>query len=145
MSETPIHILLVEDDPAHAEIVRRSLADFHVDCRITHVTDGQAALDALDGFRSGTAAGNPRPDLILLDLRLPRVDGLDVLRQIKADEALRSIPTVVLTTSAAESDMLRAYEGGAGSYLVKPINFEQFTKMMETFGLYWVSCNRFPK
>jgi len=141
----PILILLVEDDPAHAEIVRRNLEDFRVANRIVHVTDGQAALDYL--FRENVYADpatSPRPDIILLDLRLPKVDGLEVLRLIKADATLRRIPTVVLTTSGAESDMASAYNHGAGSYLVKPVDFEKFTRLMETFGYYWLDWNRFP-
>ena len=107
--------------------------------------DGQAALDYL--FRQAAYAdpqASPRPDLILLDLRLPKVDGLEVLRRIKADAELKRIPTVVLTTSAAEADMVQAYENGAGSYLVKPVDFEKFTKLMEAFGFYWLAWNRFP-
>jgi two-component system, response regulator len=141
----PVTILLVEDDPAHAEIVRRNLGDFRVANRIVHVADGQAALDYL--FHQGDFADpktSPPPDLILLDLRLPKVDGLEVLRQIKGDEKLKRLPTVVLTTSAAELDMVNAYTQGAGSYLVKPVDFEKFSKLMEAFGYYWLAWNRFP-
>ena len=141
----PIIILLVEDDPAHAEIVRRNLRDFRVANRIVHVEDGQAALDYL--FHQGAYAGaqpSPRPNLILLDLRLPKVDGLEVLRRIKTDDDLKRIPTVVLTTSDAESDMVNAYTHGAGSYLVKPVNFDKFAGLMEAFGFYWLAWNRFP-
>ncbi len=140
-----ITILLVEDDLAHAEIVRRNLAEFRVANRIIHVTDGQAALDYL--FHKAAYAdpkSSPRPHLILLDLRLPKVDGLEVLRQIKADEGLRHVPTVVLTTSSSESDTLDAYANGAGSYLVKPVDFEKFHKLMDAFGFYWLAWNRFP-
>jgi len=141
----PILILLVEDDPAHAEIVRRNLEDFRVANRIVHVADGQAALDYL--FHQAAFASlpsSPRPSLILLDLRLPKVDGLEVLRRIKEDDELKRIPTVVLTTSAAEADMVNAYTHGAGSYLVKPVDFEKFSQLMEAFGFYWLAWNRFP-
>lgn len=141
----PIIILLVEDDLAHAEIVRRNLKDFRVANRIIHVEDGQAALDYL--AHKGAYAepqANPRPHLILLDLRLPKVDGLEVLRRIKEDADLGSIPTVVLTTSSTESDMAMAYENGAGSYLVKPVDFEKFAKLMEAFGFYWLAWNKYP-
>ena len=141
----PITILLVEDDPAHAEIVRRNLGDFRVANRIVHVAGGQAALDYL--FHQGAYADpktSPRPNLILLDLRLPKVDGLEVLRRIKEDEELKSLPTVVLTTSGAESDIVSAYTHGAGSSLVKPVDCEKFTKLMEAFGFYWLAWNRFP-
>jgi two-component system, response regulator len=139
-------ILLVEDDPAHAEIVRRNLETFRVANRMLHVSDGQAALDYL--FRQDAFADpedSPTPDLILLDLRLPKVDGLEVLRRIKAEDALKRIPTVILTTSAAEADMIGAYTQGAGSYLVKPVNFEKFTQMMDAFGFYWLAWNRYPE
>jgi len=142
----PLVILLVEDDPAHAEIVRRNLADFRVANRLVHVEDGQAALDYL--FRQGRygdPASSARPHLILLDLRLPKVDGLEVLRRLKEDDQLKSIPTVVLTTSGAESDMVNAYSNGAGSYLVKPVDFTKFTALMEAFGFYWLAWNRFPE
>jgi CheY-like chemotaxis protein len=141
----PIIILLVEDDPAHAEIVRRNLEDFRVANRIVHVEDGQAALDYL--FRQAAFAdplSSPRPSLILLDLCLPKVDGLEVLRRIKEDADLKKVPTVVLTTSAIESDMVSAYNSGAGSYLVKPVDFEKFTQLMAAFGFYWLAWNRFP-
>jgi CheY-like chemotaxis protein len=143
---TPIVILLVEDDLAHAEIVRRNLESFRVANHIFHVEDGQAALDFLN--HQGVYADpktSPRPDLILLDLRLPKVDGQEVLRRIKAEEQLRQIPTVVLTTSKTELDMITAYNTGAGSYLVKPVDFDKFTKLMETFGYYWLAWNQFPK
>jgi CheY-like chemotaxis protein len=141
----PVTILLVEDDPAHAEIVRRNLGDFRVANRIVHVADGQAALDYL--FHQGDYADpktSPQPDLILLDLRLPKVDGLEVLRRVKENETLKCLPIVILTTSAAESDLMRAYAHGVGSYLVKPVDFEKFTKLMEVFGYYWLAWNRFP-
>lgn len=141
----PIIILLVEDDLAHAEIVRRNLRDFRVVNRIIHVEDGQAALDYLyhrDAYADPKAS--PRPHLILLDLRLPKVDGLEILQRIKGDADLKSIPTVVLTTSNAESDMAKAYENGAGSYLVKPVDFEKFTKLMDAFGFYWLAWNKYP-
>lgn len=141
----PFLILLVEDDPAHAEIVRRNLEDFRVANRIMHVSDGQEALDYL--FRQGRhadPAASPRPGMVLLDLRLPKVDGLEVLRLVKADPALSLIPIVVLTTSAAETDLARAYECKANSYLVKPVDLAGFTALMDAFGFYWLAWNKFP-
>ena len=142
----PLVILLVEDDPAHAEIVRRNLEDFRVANRIVHVEDGQAALDYLFR-RNGYADPNtsPRPSLILLDMRLPKVDGMEVLRQIRQDDELKLMPVIVLTTSAAENDVVGAYTQGATSYLVKPVDIQSFTKMMEAFGFYWLAWNRFPE
>ena len=134
----PIRILLIEDDPAHAEIVRRNFAEFRVANTVTHLEDGQAALDYLLGEAGAL------PDLILLDLRLPKVDGLEVLRRLRDDPVTRRIPTVILTTSKAEQDVMAAYDHGAGSYLVKPVDLPQFTSLLETFGFYWLAWNQYP-
>lgn len=145
MNGEPLVILLVEDDPAHAEIVLRNFVSFRVANRIIHVADGQEALDYLyRRERFSQPAQTPRPHLILLDLRLPKVDGLEVLDIIKKDSALADIPVVVLTTSAAETDMARAYKYHANSYLVKPVEFIQFVQLMEAFGYYWLAWNRYP-
>ena len=141
----PISILLVEDDPAHAEIVLRNLTDLQdrVKC-IAHLSDGQQALDYLQ--REGEHKDperSPRPDLVLLDLRLPRVDGFEVLRRMKATDEVSHIPVVVLTTSDAETDIAQAYEHGACSYLVKPAEFEAYIELMRGFGHYWSDLNRF--
>lgn len=141
----PIIILLVEDDPAHAEIVRRNLEVSRVANRIVHVFDGQAALDYF--FSDETGKPHPiieRPHLILLDLRLPKVDGLEVLRKLKENSDTRNIPVVVLTTSLAEVDLAKAYEFHANSYLVKPVDFSKFIELMEAFGYYWFVWNQFP-
>lgn len=143
MSKDPGLILLVEDDAAHAEVVRRSLAGAHTENLLVHVADGQEALDYLyrrDRFSDPSAAR--RPGLVLLDLHLPRVDGLEVLRTIKADARLSQIPVVMLTTSADESDMKRAYDCHANSYLVKPADCARFSELLETVGSYWLSWNR---
>ena len=145
MKGEPIVILLVEDDPAHAEIVRRNLADFRTANRLMHVEDGQAGLDYL--YRKAEFSDPhkyPMPNLILLDLRLPKVDGLDVLKAIKSDQNLRHIVVVILTTSAAEADIAKAYDSHANSYLVKPVDFAQFTALMETLGYYWLAWNQYP-
>ncbi|MBN2115855.1 MAG: response regulator [Anaerolineales bacterium] len=135
-------ILLIEDNPAHAELIRRNFETHRIANRLIHVTDGEMALDYL--FRRGAYADStrsPRPHLILLDLRLPKIDGLDVLKTIKASQDLRAIPVVVLTTSEAEQDALRAYQQHANSYLVKPVDFHQFTQLMEELGVYWLVWN----
>ena len=145
MTGEPFLILLVEDDPAHAEIVRRNLEDFRVANRLVHVSDGQEALDYL--FHQGVYSDpekSPRPGMVLLDLRLPKVDGLEVLKIAKSDPDLSHVPIVILTTSAAESDMARAYACQANSYLVKPVDLTQFTTLMEAFGFYWLAWNQFP-
>jgi CheY-like chemotaxis protein len=145
MKGAPIVILLVEDDLAHAEIVRRNFEQCRVANRLVHVTDGQAALDYVTRQGAyGDPATAPRPGVILLDLRLPKVDGLDVLRSLKADPGLRSIPVVVLTTSKAEADLVKAYDLHANSYLVKPVDFAQFTELLATCGYYWLAWNQRP-
>ena len=141
----PVTILLAEDDPAHAEIVSRNLSIFCAQTRIAHVEDGQAALDYL--FHKGPYANriiSPRPAVILLDLRLPKVDGLELLRRKKTDAELAKIPAVVLSTSRAGSDVAAAYAHGAASYLVKPENFKDFSSLMEAFCSYWLAWNTFP-
>lgn len=146
MHGEPITILLVEDDLAHAEIVRRNFEKSRIANRLIHVSDGQAALDYLysrEAFSDPLQA--PRPGLVLLDLRLPKIDGLEVLRTIKADALLSPIPVVILTTSAAESDVARAYDSHANSYLVKPVDFSQFVELMEVLGYYWLVWNQHPK
>ena len=145
MNGEPIVILLVEDDPAHAEIVRRNMEGFRVANQLVHVDDGQKALDFL--YRRGDFGEpelSPRPGLILLDLRLPKVDGLEVLEIVKGDADLCQIPVVVLTTSAAEADMIKAYKYHANSYLVKPVTFPEFVEMMKIIGYYWLAWNEFP-
>jgi len=145
MKGEPIAILLVEDDPAHAEIVRRNFKGCRMANRLMHVEDGQEALDYL--YRKGKFSDpekSPRPGIILLDLRLPKVDGLEVLKIIKSDPGLDRIPVVILTTSAAEADMIKAYDSHANSYLVKPVDFPQFVALMESICYYWLAWNEYP-
>jgi CheY-like chemotaxis protein len=141
----PILVMLVEDNLDHAELVIRALADHRVANRIIHFTDGQSALDYL--FRRGeyVDTSNPRPHVILLDLRLPRVDGMQVLQAVKESQDLRQIPVVVLTTSEAEKDVARAYNNHANSYLVKPVGYEEFVKLMQDLGFYWLNWNMPPR
>ena len=129
-----VHFLLVEDDDDHATLIMRSLQRSRVSNQVDRVKDGEAALAYLK--QQGEFAGR-RPDVVLLDLKLPRVDGHEVLRQIKEDESLRYIPFVVLPTSQPEVDRARAYEHHANSYLVKPVNFDRFQQMIEDLNLYW--------
>jgi CheY-like chemotaxis protein len=129
----------------HAELVKRNLEDFQVANHIHHVEDGEAALDYV--YRRGTYSDHkkfPRPDLILLDLRLPRIDGLEVLKQIKRDLTLQAIPVVVLTTSDAEKDLAQAYEYHANSYVTKPVNFDNFSRLLRDLGYYWLAWNKRP-
>ncbi|MCL4845010.1 MAG: response regulator [Acidobacteria bacterium] len=144
-SHPPMRVLLVEDDPAHAELIRRGFEDHDLQSEIVHLTDGADALDYLNRRgRWSDAANSPRPQLILLDLRLPKVDGVEVLAAVKTTPDLQSIPVVMLTTSAAEQDMHRAYHRHVNSYLVKPIDFDRFGDLMKELGLYWLVWNRSP-
>jgi len=132
LNREAITILLVEDEPAHAEIVRRNLAVIPSTHRLVHVEDGQMALDYLFGANPG-----PLPDLILLDLHLPKVDGFEVLRQIKENGTRKNIPVIVLTTSAADSDLAEASRLGAASYKLKPVTFEGYTELLGTATVAW--------
>jgi CheY-like chemotaxis protein len=142
----PILVMLVEDNVDHAELVIRTLEQHRIANHVRHFLDGQSALDYLFHREEyADPADHPRPHVILLDLRLPRVDGIDVLRTIKESEELKAIPVVVLTTSEAEKDVARAYYNHANSYLVKPVGFEEFKKLMDDLGFYWLSWNTNPK
>ncbi|MFV1983683.1 MAG: response regulator [Thiohalomonadales bacterium] len=133
----PLKILLVEDNLAHAEMVIRSFEVNRIANEITHVSDGEMALDYLHR-RGDYSDGNkyPLPHLVLLDLRLPKIDGLEVLDDIKTSDDLKSIPVVILTTSGTDMDVAKAYKRHANSYLVKPIDFDSFTLMMNELGYY---------
>jgi two-component system, response regulator len=141
----PLHILLVEDNEAHAELVIRGMRDQQVANTIHHVQDGEKALDYLFSRGAYTdTVKNPRPNFVLLDLRLPRVDGIEVLRTIKTTPSLLRIPVVVLTSSDAESDIAKSYDYHANSYIVKPLDFRTFTKLMKELGFYWLGWNAKP-
>ncbi len=145
MNGQPLTILHVEDNSDHAQLIARSLRKNRVANAIHHVVDGEEALDYL--FLRGKYTDEesaPRPQIILLDLRLPKVDGLEVLRTIKTTSALSMIPVVILTSSEAEKDVARAYEYHANSYLVKPVGFESFSELMQQLGFYWLAWNRYP-
>lgn len=145
MKSEALNILLIEDNVDHAELVMRSFAEHLIANQIYHVTHGEEALEYL--FRQGIYAdpnASPRPHVILLDLRLPRIDGLEVLEMIRSSPEIRNIPVVVLTTSQAEQDVARAYSEHVNSYLVKPVDFNSFTRMMEDLGFYWLAWNHYP-
>ena len=145
MDRGPVHVLLVEDNSDHADLVTFLLAKSQPKAKVVHhVSDGGAALDYL--FRRGDFAipdQSPRPHLILLDLRLPKVDGLVVLKEVKtsSDEEVRRIPVVVLTSSEADSDTAAAYDFRANSYVVKPVDYENFHQLVANTGYYWLVWN----
>ena len=141
----PLNLLLVEDNDAHAEMVKRSFEQHEIANVVHHVDDGQKALDYI--FREGEYSDQkkyPSPHCILLDLRLPKVDGLEVLRRIKTDENTRKTPVVILTTSSADQDIAQSYRYHANSYVVKPMDFSKFESLMKGLGYYWLAWNQNP-
>jgi two-component system response regulator len=144
VNEKPVEILLVEDNPNDAELSLYALKKYNIANRVHHARDGAEALEYL--FRTGKYADRNEqpPRVIMLDLKLPKVDGLEVLRRIKADKSTRSIPVVVLTSSREERDVIESYNLGVNSYIVKPIDFEQFTEAVRSLGLYWLLLNEVP-
>ena len=145
MKGEPILVMLVEDNADHAELVIRTLEDHRIANKVIHFLDGQAALDyLLRRNEYEDPETSPRPHMILLDLRLPGIDGLEVLRLIKEQEELKNIPVIVLTTSEAEKDVARAYSNHVNSYLVKPVGYEEFSKLMNDLGFYWLGWNTHP-
>ena len=138
MAETgDVDILLVEDNPNDAELTQRAFRKSDLDVRLTIVRDGAEALDYLFG-------GKPRPKVVLLDLKLPKIDGIDVLRRIRAGERTRTIPVVILTSSQEERDIVECYELGANSYVVKPVDFDRFYRTVSDIGAYWLVLNKLP-
>ena len=138
-----IEILLVEDNPGDVELTREALDDAKVANRLHVVDDGADAVEFL--FQRGKFANAPRPDIILLDLNLPKKDGRQVLSEIKANADLAQIPVVVLTTSQAEEDILRAYQLHANCYITKPVDFNQFLRIVATIEEFWLSVVKLPK
>lgn len=146
MTDMEIEILLVEDNTSDAELTIRALHKKHIANNIIHLQDGAMALDFL--FGTGSFANrniNNRPKIILLDLKMPKVDGIEVLRKIKAEELTRKIPVVVLTSSKENPDIEKAYSLGANSYIVKPVDFEGFSKAIAELGFYWLLLNESPQ
>ncbi|MFJ6632377.1 response regulator [Streptomyces sp. NPDC091376] len=139
----PIEVLLVEDDPGDELMTREAFEDNKIGNTLHVVRDGEEALDFL--YRQGEHAGAPRPDLILLDLNLPKYDGRQVLERIKADADLTHIPVVVLTTSGAEEDILRSYQLHASAYVTKPVDLEQFIAAIRKIDDFFVTVVRLPR
>jgi chemotaxis family two-component system response regulator Rcp1 len=137
-----IEILMVEDNPGDVRLTREALKGGKVLNRLHVVEDGVAALDFL--YRRPPHQDAPRPDLILLDLNLPKMDGREVLSRIKADETLKLIPVVVLTTSQAEEDVLRAYRLSANCYVTKPVDLHQFNRIVQAIEEFWLTVVRLP-
>lgn len=146
MNTQIIEILLVEDNPYDAELALNALQKRHLANSIHHVEDGAEALDFV--FARGKYSGRQienGPKIILLDLKMPKVNGIEVLKQVKGDERTRKIPIVVLTSSKEDPDISTCYELGVNSYIVKPVDFDNFFKAVEDLGLYWLLLNQPPK
>jgi CheY-like chemotaxis protein len=144
MSGEPIEILLVEDRAEDAELTLRALRRHNLANRVHWVKDGEQALEFI--FAGCTAqARNAAPKLVLLDIKMPKVDGIEVLRRLKANEQTKAIPVVVMTSSNEERDVVDTYHLGVNSYIVKPVSFEAFLETVAKIGLYWVLTNRTPE
>ncbi|MBI1993000.1 MAG: response regulator [Deltaproteobacteria bacterium] len=145
MTEKSVEILLVEDNPNDVELTLHALKENNLSNRIEVVRDGAEALEFI--FATGAYSHrslDQSPKVILLDLKLPKVDGLEVLKRLKADPRARMIPVVVLTSSREERDIVESYQLGVNSYIVKPVDFEQFTEAVRHLGLYWLLLNQPP-
>jgi CheY-like chemotaxis protein len=141
-----VEILLVEDNPEDAELTLRALKKNNLANNIFHVKDGAEALEFL--FATGAYASRrieSPPRVILLDLNLPKVSGLEVLQKLKSDERTRMVPVVVLTSSKQDRDMVESYKLGVNSYIVKPVEFEAFLEAVKRFGFYWLMVNKIPR
>jgi two-component system response regulator len=146
ISVEPIDILLVEDNPQDAELTVRALKKQNLANRLTVVEDGAEALDLLlwRGKYAGRKDSDP-PKVVLLDLKLPKVSGLEVLRVLRANEQTKTIPVVIVTSSREDPDIREAYELGVNSYVVKPVDFDQFFEAVSSLGLYWLLVNQPPR
>lgn len=142
MNGAPVRILLMEDDAGDVELIREALRDAKISLAIDHVFDGEDGMRYLR--REGNYAGASRPDLILLDLNMPRKDGREVLLEIKGDKGLRSIPVVVLTTSDAQSDIVASYDLGANCYLKKPLGLAEFLHVVKSVEDFWLTMVKLP-
>jgi CheY-like chemotaxis protein len=138
----PVHVLLVEDSAGDVRLTRETFRDANRDINLHVAADGVEAMAFL--FREEEHAGAPRPDLILLDLNLPRMDGREVLARIKADAGLMTIPTIILTTSESEADIVRSYQLQANSYLTKPVQLEKFENLVKSVNDFWLTKAKLP-
>lgn len=145
MENKIVEILLIEDNPYEAELAIRSLRKYNFTNNLHHIDDGAEALDFI--FERGkyeSTSIRVKPKLIMLDIKLPRVDGIEILRQLKANEKTRTIPVVILTSSKENQDIKACYDLGANSYIVKPVDFDSFSKAVAELGMYWMLLNNPP-
>jgi len=145
MEDKIVDILLIEDNPYEAELAIRSLRKYNFANNLHHIDDGAEALDYIfDRGKYDTGGIKNNPKLILLDIKLPKVDGIEILRQLKANERTRTIPVVILTSSKENQDVKACYDLGANSYIVKPVDFDSFSKAVAELGMYWMLLNNPP-
>ena len=144
MESKSVEILLVEDNPYEAELAIRGLKKHNFANNLHHIDDGAEALDFIFGRGKYQNQSIEAPKLILLDIKLPRIDGIEILRQIKANDKTKSIPVVVLTSSKENQDVKACYELGVNSYIVKPVDFDSFAKVVAELGMYWMLLNTAP-
>lgn len=145
MEQHLVEILLIEDNPYEAELTIRNLKKNNLANKLLHIDDGAEALDFIfsrNKYADNNSTFNPR--LILLDLKLPKIDGLEILRQIRSNEKTKEFPVVILTSSNEEKDIIESYRLGVNSYIVKPVNFESFANSITEIGLYWMILNQIP-
>ena len=142
VERTPVEILLVEDNPGDVDLTREALRDVDAETSLRVVPNGSEALSSLRG--EGAYVGTPRPDLILLDLNMPKLGGHETLAELKTDPTLASIPVVVLTSSEAESDIARSYELGASAYVLKPGDLDRYLASVKALSRFWLGAVRFP-
>jgi two-component system response regulator len=140
----PVEILLVEDNAQDAEITLRALKRSKLASHVQWLKDGEEALKFLFSQGQYEDLPPPHPRVMLLDIKMPKVDGIEVLKHLKSDSRTRSIPVVMLTSSCEESDLVRSYDLGVNSYLVKPVDFQRFSEEVTRLGYYWVSMNKIP-
>jgi two-component system, response regulator len=146
MDNNGVEILLVEDNPHDAEMTIRTLKKINLANRLVHLKDGAEALDFI--FAKGAYTGrdtNDRPKVILLDIKMPKVDGIEVLRQIKSNPATKTIPVVIMTSSKEEQDIITSYNLGVNSYVVKPVDFDSFARAVSELGFYWLITNQYAE
>lgn len=141
----PIHILLVEDNEDHAELMTDSLEEFNVRNTISHVTNGEEALAFLRKQPPFDKNEHTNPDLIFLDIKMPRLNGVETLKLLKADKQLNYIPVIMISTTTTDHEIQQCYELGASGYVTKPIQFEEFTRKIKALNLYWVLTSELPK
>ncbi len=141
MSKNEIEIVLVEDNPSDAELITRSLRKHHLANKIVLLKDGAEALAFLLPQSGSTEGGSGSSRVVLLDIKLPKVDGIEVLRRLKSDQRTKEVPVVILTSSSEDRDIKEAYDLGVNSFVTKPIKFEEFAKVVAELGVYWLMVN----